>query len=195
MSEQDVRRKILDLLSDGKIDADGATELLRAVGGGSELHDAQARIVDLLAEGQVSVEQTRDLLSSLATGGRAAARRSAAGIPVPPIPPLPAVVPVHGTAAAGRRKGIAKVLRIHIDAGDDDDAQRAKVRVNVPISLAKFAGKFVPTEAREQLQAQGIDLSELLDMLGEDIPDGPLVDIDASDGDGKKSAKIVIEVA
>lgn len=187
MSDQDVRRKILDLLSDGRIDADQATELLRVVGAAAgESPDAQGRIVDMLAEGQVSFEQTLGLLGSLASGPRG--RRSSGGVPLPPLPPLPQVSGSTG------RKGIARVLRINIDAADEDGSDRAKIRVNVPIALAKFAGKFVPHEAREQLQAQGIDLAELIDALGDDVPDGPLVDIDAMDGDGRKHAKIIIEV-
>lgn len=189
MSEQDVRRKILDLLSDGKIDADQATELLRAVGRTDGSHDAQTRIIDMLAEAQVSFEQTRDLLTSLAGGERGGSRRGGAYGAVPPLPP----VALHG-AASGRRKGIARVLRINIDAGEGDGGDRAKIRVNVPIALAKFAGKFMPNEAKEQLKAQGIDLVELLDTIGDDLPDGRLVDIDASDGDGEKHAKIIIEV-
>jgi hypothetical protein len=190
MSEQDVRRKILDLLSDGKIDADQATELLRTVGGVGASQGAQVRIVDMLGEEQVSFEQTLDLLKSLASSGR----RGAAAVVVPPIPPVPALPVVH-THRSSRRKGIAKVLRIHIDAGGEDGSERAKVRVNVPIALAKFAGKFLPSEAKEQLAAQGIDITEILDALGDELPDGPLVDIDAVEGDGKTRAKIIIEVA
>ena len=188
MSEPDVRRRILDLLSDGRIDADQATELLRAVGGASGSQDAQVRIVDMLGEEHVTFEQTLDLLTSLASRKR----RGAAAMVVPPVPPAP---PVHLHGGSGRRKGIAKVLRVNIDAGGEDGGERAKIRVNVPIALAKFAGKFLPSEAREQLAAQGIDLVELLDSIGDELPDGPLVDIDAAEGDGKTRAKIVIEVA
>ena len=100
MSEHDVRRKILDLLSDGKIDADQATELLRAVGRTDGSQDAQARIIDMLAEAQVSFEQTRDLLTSLAGGERGGSRRSGA-VPLPPVPPSP----LHSAAPAGATTG------------------------------------------------------------------------------------------
>lgn len=189
MSEQDVRRRILDLLSDGKVDADQATELLRAVGNAGASQDAQIRIVDMLAEEHVSFEQTLDLLTSLASGKR---RGRAAAVVAPPVPPVPPVA-IHG--GSRKRKGIAKVLRVIIDAGGEEGGERAKVRVNVPITLAKFAGKFLPNEAREQLAAQGIDIVELLDTIGDELPDGPLVDIDALEGDGKTRAKILIEVA
>ncbi len=184
MSDQDVRRQILDLLSEGRLDADQATELLRLIGTiSSDTQNAQARIVGMLADDQISLEQTTELLKSLASGRR----RKVVGIPaVPSVPPVPSV-------SVGR-KGIARVLRINIDASDEDGSDKAKIRVNVPIALAKFASKFMPSEAKEQLDAQGINLVELLETLGDDLPEGRLVDIDASDGDGAKIAKIIIEV-
>ena len=78
MSDQDVRRQILDLLSEGRLDADQATELLRLIGTiGSDTQDAQARIVGMLADDQISLEQTTELLKSLASGRR----RKVVGIP------------------------------------------------------------------------------------------------------------------
>ncbi|MFN2323409.1 MAG: hypothetical protein ABR510_10690 [Trueperaceae bacterium] len=137
----DERRKILDLLESGRINADQASELLRALGG--------------------------------------APRESAP----PPSPPPPA------------RTGTARMLRISIDAsGDEGDKKNAKIRVNVPLGLAKFATRFLPAEAKGELQAQGVDLEELIAALSSETPEGRLVDIDVDDdGDGKR-AKIVVEV-
>lgn len=132
------------------------------------------KILDMLAAGQVSVEQATELLKAL---GPVAA--------VPPTPPIPPALP--------RRKGIAKILRINIDAGGGDEGEKAKIRVNVPIALAKFASKFMPQEAKAQLDLQGIDLAELLETIGDDLPEGRLVDIDAIE-EGKGKAKIIIEV-
>ncbi len=132
------------------------------------------KILDMLAAGQVSVEQATELLKAL---GPVAA--------VPPTPPIPPAPP--------RRKGIAKILRINIDAGGGDEGEKAKIRVNVPIALAKFASKFMPQEAKAQLDLQGIDLAELLETIGDDLPEGRLVDIDAIE-EGKGKAKIIIEV-
>ena len=87
------------------------------------------------------------------------------------------------------------MLRISIDAGGDEgDRKGAKIRVNVPLGLAKFATRFLPTEARGELESQGIDLNELIAALSSETPEGRLVDIDVDDdGDGKR-AKIVVEV-
>ncbi len=141
MAHVDERKKILDLLESGRINADQASELLRALGGGPR-------------------EAT------------------------PPRSPPPSA-----------RTGTARMLRISIDVtGDEGDKKNAKIRVNVPLGLAKFATRFLPVEARGELEAQGIDLNELIAALSSETPDGQLVDIDVDDdGDGKR-AKIVVEV-
>lgn len=141
MAIVDERRKILDLLESGRINADQASELLRALGG--------------------------------------APREPA---PAPP-PPPPA------------RTGTARLLRISIDAaGNQGDMKNAKIRVNVPLGLAKFATRFLPVEAKGELEAQGVDLEQLIASISSETPEGRLVDIDVdNDGDGK-SAKIVVEV-
>lgn len=144
MAVTDERRKILDLLESGRITAEQASELLRALGGAT------------------------------------------------PAPPAPPVAPA---APPPPRAGTARLLRISIDApGSAADASSAKIRVNVPLGLAKFATRFLPVEARSELDAQGIDLNELIAALTAETPEGKLVDIDVDeDGSGKK-AKIVVEV-
>ena len=139
------------------------------------LVDERKKILDLLESGRINAEQASELLRAL--GG--APRESSA----PPPPPPPA------------RTGTARLLRISIDAGGDEgDKKNAKIRVNVPLGLAKFATRFLPVEAKGELEAQGIDLEELIAALSSETPEGRLVDIDVDDdGDGKR-AKIVVEV-
>lgn len=131
----------------------------------------QRRILDMLTEGQITADQATELLEAL---------KASDAPPPPPKPPKP--------------KGIAKVLRISIDAQEGDGSSKAKVNVNVPLGLAKFASKFLPQQAKEQLDLQGIDISNLLESLGSDVPEGRIVDIDAQDGDGSSKANIIIEV-
>lgn len=139
------------------------------------VQDERKKVLDMLAAGQINVDQATELLRAL---GDAPSATGAA----PPSPP-PA------------RTGTARLLRISIDANDDGDGERAKIRVNVPLGLAKFAGRFLPAEARTELEAQGIDLSELINALSTETPEGRLVDIDVDeDGSGRKKAKIVVEV-
>jgi hypothetical protein len=137
------------------------------------VQDERKRVLDMLAAGQINADQAGDLLRALGDVGGGAA---------PPQPP-----PV--------RTGTARLLRISIDATDGDDGDNAKIRVNVPLGLAKFASRFLPAEARTELEAQGIDLSELITAISTETPEGRLVDIDVDDdGRGRKKAKIVVEV-
>jgi hypothetical protein len=136
--------------------------------------DERRRVLDMLAEGRISAGDAAELLKAL---GEATTRG--------PAPPTPA------------RKGTARTFRVTVDAFDKHGGdKKAKVRVNIPIGLARFASRFLPPEAKAELDAQGIDLAALIDALGDDVPDGPLVDIDVDDGEsGAKRAKIIIEVA
>ncbi len=135
----------------------------------------------MLAAGQIDVDQATELLKALGTDRQAPPRSLR-----PPVPPQ--------TVGGESRRGIARVLSISIDAKGDAGDERAKVRVNVPLALAGFAMKFLPTEAKEQLNMQGIDLEELLETLGDELPEGRLVDIDASQMGEGANARIVIEV-
>jgi hypothetical protein len=136
--------------------------------------DSRKRILDMLASGAISADDAAKLLTAL--GGE----RTPGTPPPPPKPRSP-----------------ARVFRISIDAIDDEKGgERAKIRVNIPIGLAKFASRFLPPEAKRELEGQGIDLADLLAGLGDEVPEGPLVDIDVDDeGTGTKKAKILIEVA
>ena len=136
--------------------------------------DERKKVLDMLAAGQINVDQASELLRALGD--------APVGAVPPPPPPMPA------------RTGTARLLRISIDANDDGDGDRAKIRVNVPLGLAKFAGRFLPAEARTELESQGIDLSELINALSTETPEGKLVDIDVDDDNGGKKAKIVVEV-
>ena len=137
--------------------------------------DERKKVLDMLAAGQINVDQAGELLRALGDAP------TGAGAPPPPPPPA--------------RTGTARLLRISIDASDDADGDRARIRVNVPLGLAKFAGRFLPEEARSELQSQGIDLSELISALSTETPEGKLVDIDVDDDvTGRKKAKIVVEV-
>ena len=91
-------------------------------------------------------------------------------------------------------RGIAKALRIKIDSQEDDGTHKAKVDVNVPLGLAKFASKFLPEEAREQLERKGVNLSELFEAVDKDFPEGQIIDIDTSEDDDSHKAKITVEV-
>lgn len=128
----------------------------------------------MLAAGMISVDDAANLLKAVSRP-LGTSSGSAAESPPP-------------------RRG-ARQLRISIDTkradtGEDD----TKMRVNVPLSLAKFAGRFLPREVSRELKQQGIDLRTLLDELGDEVSAGPLVEIDVETGEEGKTAHIVIEV-
>lgn len=138
-------------------------------------NEDRRRILDMLAAGSISVDDAANLLKAL-------------GSP----PAAPAALPVPKRTGGGQ----ARLLRILIDeSNSQSESGGAKVRVNVPIALARFATRFLPKEASSELQDQGIDLEEILASMGDDLPDGRLVDIEAdSDEPGKGRARIIIEV-
>jgi hypothetical protein len=125
----------------------------------------ERKILDMLAAGQISVEEASQLLDAM----------RAPSPPRPPEPPKP--------------KKTAKLLRIMITMDDE----RSNVRVNIPLGLVRFASKFIPEEAKVQLAAQGIDLTELIEALDGDIEEGRLVDIESM-SDEDEETRIIIEV-
>lgn len=131
--------------------------------------DERKRILDMLAAGQISADQAAELLEAIGPTAEA-------------------------PSGSAKPRGGARLLRISVDATHPDGSKEATVRVNVPMGLARFAGRFMPPEARSQLEEQGIDLGAVLDSLGSDVPGGRLVDIDAVDDDKGTTVKIVIEV-
>ena len=77
--------------------------------------------------------------------------------------------------AETKPRGVAKSLRIAVDTGGE-----AKVRVNVPLGLAKFAARFIPKEGQVTLRGHGIDLDELLASLNSSS-EGRLLDLETNE--------------
>jgi len=150
--------------------------------------EERRRILDLLAAGSINVDQASDLLKALGPS-------QAESLPLPPARAIQPVSPQPPEPPGPRRSsGRRRFLRIHIDSVKGDGRRDAKVRVNVPMALAKFALRFVPADAKAELAAQGIDVVQLLDGFDEDVPDGKLLDLVAEQGDGSGTAHITIEV-
>lgn len=132
------------------------------------------RILDMLAAGAITVDDAANLLKAIGGGSGGSTEM----------------------AVARRTTGSARMLRISIDAEKSGErGESAKVRVNVPLALARFASRFLPKDANAELQDQGVDLNQMIEALGDDLPDGKLVDIDvASDDASEGTTRIVIEV-
>jgi hypothetical protein len=68
-----------------------------------------------------------------------------------------------------------------------EDGQE-KVKINVPLSLARVVMRAIPGPARQQMDAQGIDLEQILNEIS-DLKIGKLVEIE----DGGNRVEVVIE--
>jgi predicted RNA-binding protein len=147
------------------------------------------RILDMLAGGQINADQAGKLLSALEQGGDEAGAADKArekGL---------ALAANRASDRGGEGQRIARSLRIAIDAGSDEQENRGRVTVTVPLALAKFAGKLIPEDVRVRLEDEGIELAELLQALDQELPEGRLVDIDTMPGgDDRRRARIIVEV-
>lgn len=82
---------------------------------------------------------------------------------------LDAIDEGKGGQSSPNRSG--KMLRVRID-----EEGKTKVNVNIPLSLAKWALKLIPANARHELVDQHIDLDEVLSSITESTI-GKIVDI------------------
>lgn len=121
----------------------------------------KTKILEMLSNGQITVEEASELLSAVSTS--------------------------DSTTTTAPRKQKAKMVCINVFKEGSAD-----VRVNVPIPLAKFAMRFVPDEAKIELNNQDIDITELLELMKQDLPEGKLLEVEAMD-EGKP-VKVLIEV-
>jgi len=75
--------------------------------------------------------------------------------------------------------GKAKWLYIQVNEEDGKN-----VNIKVPLSLVKFAGKFIPNEAKKELKEQGIEL-DLDGILSSLQDEGEMNLVEINDEDGK----------
>jgi hypothetical protein len=127
------------------------------------IDDERARILRMVAEGTVSPSEGAELLEALEPAPEPEPRPTAA---------MPAMPPPVG------RKNAGKSLVLEIESGGD-----TKVDLRIPLGLA-LDNRFIPRRAQEYLDNQGIDLSGLLNAVGNWAEaDGTLIEIE--DGDDR----------
>lgn len=86
------------------------------------------------------------------------------------------------------------------------DGDKTKVNVNIPLSLIRVASKFmgmgmnfIPAQARDEMNKQSIDLSqidfaELVNLIEQGLTDGKLVDVEVEDPqEGKMTVQVYVE--
>ncbi len=150
------------------------------------MSEDRRRVLDLLAEGTITPEQAEGLLRAL----------SGNDAPPPPRPPdAPGAESVtdrvlqFAAGETGRWKQArrARSLRIHVTR--DGDSGDLDVNVIVPLGLVRFASRFVPEEARNQMTASGVNFEELINTINADdgVPEGRLLSLQ-SEEDGTNTS-------
>ncbi len=70
-----------------------------------------------------------------------------------------------------------KILKIHIE-----DEKGEEVKVNLPLSLVKFALRFIPKDKIKELREKDIDIESIVSSLSEDV-EGEIVSIESEEGE------------
>lgn len=124
------------------------------------------KIIEMVAEGKITAEDAERLLEKLGSSER---RDQQEG---------------KEPGAETPRTGVPKYLRVVVNSSDDD-----KVNVRVPLALVRTGLKLttmLPEKASDQLKEQGIDLSQLSELQGDELLEALrelTVDVESSDGD------------
>lgn len=121
--------------------------------------EERMKILKMLEAGKIKAEEAARLLEAVGEGG--------------------------AEPAAGAAKGRGKTLHIRVFRGG---SERPNVNVNVPLSLAKWALKFVPADAKARVGDKEVDLDELGTLLDEGV--GELVTVEDED----KNERVVISI-
>lgn len=136
---------------------------------------SKTRILNMLKDGQITVEEAEQLLRAL---------------------DQPASAPVTLKDNRGRK---VKKLRVIVDTVDEKQS-KAKVNVNVPISLVQTLGpiiaKNLPAEAKEEIDKAGVDLVAIMQSIETLIDSGleeDIVNVDIGDGPDMAKVRVYVE--
>lgn len=109
------------------------------------------RILSMVSEGKITADEGTRLIQALEADEKSS------------------------TAVAKTGKG--KFIRIKVNSGDGD-----VVNVNIPLALARIALRFIPKEAKTELEDKNINLDEVVEAILSGA-EGNIVDIKSNDGD------------
>jgi len=130
------------------------------------MSEDRKKILEMLAEGKITPEDAERLLQKLAAFGEI----GSAGSP--------------DSSDGPGAKGPLKYLRVVVDSSDGD-----KVNIRLPLALVRTGIKLstmLPAQASGKLEEQGIDLSHLSGLKGEELIEALWdlkIDVDSNDGD------------
>ncbi|MCK4668056.1 hypothetical protein KAU33_14975 [Candidatus Dependentiae bacterium] len=132
-------------------------------------HEERLKILELLEQGKITADEAKKLLDA-----------SGSATPLSP-PDSPDAIASSGSSGKKEKR----ILKILVYEGDPDTP---KVRVNIPLQLAKLAMKFVPKDkGKINVNGQEISLDELnideIIKIASEVDDGKLIEV--LDGDEK----------
>jgi hypothetical protein len=137
------------------------------------------RILEMIKDGTVSPQEGLDLINALAASGTPATPASTQTSP--PVSFDPCCHPEE-EVMSDESQGCCKPRWLYINVDDQESGK--KVNIRVPITLAKFAGKFIPKEARAEMREKGIDL-DLTGILDQLTKEGQQDLVEVMEGDKK----------
>jgi len=122
------------------------------------MNEEKLRILEMIREGTVSPQEGLDLINALESTETSITTRESS--PEAFDPGRQDEEPEREEPGKGKKP---RWLYIKVD----DQESGKKVNIRVPITLAKFAGKFIPKDAKNEMKEQGIDLdlSGLMEQL------------------------------
>ena len=141
------------------------------------MNEESLKILKMIEEGKVTADEGKKLLEAL-DGSQDE--------------------PEQRISAAPEKKN--RILRVVVDThghGDDD----ARVRVNIPLDVAKKAAKFaalIPKDAKQDMQDKGINIDEidiegLIEMFVNGEIDENLVDVESGNNEKGASVKVYVD--
>jgi len=140
------------------------------------MNSEKLRILQMIKDGALSPEEGLDLIDALDSSATPMISSLSGKAPQA----LPQGEP--SDEADDETPPAKKPRWLHIQVHDGEDNKN--VNIKIPISLARFAGKFIPNDAKKEMKEQGIDLDleGLMDMLEKE---GRQDLVEVNEGEGK----------
>ncbi|MEA3266340.1 MAG: hypothetical protein U9P42_05285 [Candidatus Fermentibacteria bacterium] len=127
------------------------------------MSDSRMKILEMLSEGKITADEASSLLEKVSTSENVTSES------------VESIEPVHTSP---------RYLRVVVDSADGD-----KVNIKVPMSLIRTGIKLsalLPADAADAIKEQGIDLTMLKDLPGDELIQALReleVNVDSADGD------------
>ncbi len=139
------------------------------------MNEEKLRIMEMIKDGTITPEEGLEIIEALGPSQTAL-------VPKPDDTALVSGFEDKEEAESGDSSEPKRKARwLYIQVNEEDGKN---VNIRIPIGLAKFAGKFIPSEAKKQMAEQGVDLDlhGLLEMLEKE---GQQNLVEVNEGDGK----------